>query len=57
MATARNEFTGEKIQTKGATNAFRSGWDTIFGKKEVTAEPVAEVEAETEEVQVETEAK
>jgi hypothetical protein len=54
MATARNEITGEKLQTKGATNAYRSGWDAIFGKKE--AEPVVEVEVETEEVETTTEA-
>ena len=55
MATARNEITGSLIKTKGATDSYRSNWDAIFGKKDV--EPVTEVEAETEEVQAETEAK
>ena len=52
--TARNEITGALIKTKGATDAYRSNWDAIFGKKE--AGPVAEVEVETEEVVAETEA-
>lgn len=31
--TARNDITGDVIATKGSTDAFRSGWDRIFGKK------------------------
>lgn len=54
--TARNDITGALIKTKGATDAYRSNWDAIFGKKEVTPEPAVEVEVETEEVEAETEA-
>ena len=36
---ARNEITGDFIKTKGSNDAFRDGWDRIFGKKEVQ-EPV-----------------
>lgn len=32
MATTNN-ITGDTIQTKGVTDAYRSGWDRIFGKK------------------------
>lgn len=35
--TARNDITGDNIQTKGSNDAYREGWDRIFGKKE---EPV-----------------
>lgn len=31
--TARNDITGDMIQTKGSTDAYRDGWDRIFGKK------------------------
>lgn len=37
--TARNDITGDAIQTKGSNDAYRDGWDRIFGKK---AEPKAE---------------
>jgi len=36
--TARNDITGDAIQTKGSTDAYRDGWDRIFGKKD--EEPV-----------------
>jgi len=29
---ARNEHTGDKIQTKETTKEYRDGWDAIFGK-------------------------
>lgn len=32
--TARNDITGDAIQTKGSSDAYREGWDRIFGKKE-----------------------
>ncbi len=32
--TARNDITGDALRTKGSTDAYRSGWDRIFGKKE-----------------------
>ena len=35
--TSRNDITGDAIQTKGSSDAYREGWDRIFGKKE---EPV-----------------
>ena len=28
--TARNDITGDAIQTKGSTDAYRTGWDRIF---------------------------
>jgi len=31
---ARNEHTGDKIQTKETSEAYRDGWDAIFGKFE-----------------------
>ncbi len=31
--TARNDITGDSIQTKGTSEAYRSGWDRIFGQK------------------------
>ena len=30
---ARNDITGDAIQTKGVTNAFRDNYDEIFRKK------------------------
>lgn len=38
--TARNDITGDAIQTKGSNDAYRDGWDRIFGKKEEPEEPV-----------------
>lgn len=35
MATSRNEFTGAKLQTRPATQAYYSGWDAIFAPKTV----------------------
>jgi hypothetical protein len=29
-----NDVTGDSIQTKQATDKYREGWETIFGKKE-----------------------
>lgn len=37
--TARNEITGDALQTKVGTDSYRSGWDRIFGKK---PEPIAQ---------------
>lgn len=31
--TARNDITGDAIQTKGSNDAYRDAWDRIFGKK------------------------
>jgi len=32
-----NDITGQQMKTKASTDAYRDGWDTIFGKKK---EPV-----------------
>ena len=36
MATAKNDITGEKIQTRPANDLYRENWDKIFGKKKVS---------------------
>lgn len=36
---SRNDITGDSLTTKSATDAFRNGWDRIFGKKEVKQDP------------------
>ena len=33
---ARNDITGDSIQTKGVTDAYRDNYDAIFGKKKKT---------------------
>ena len=33
---ARNDITGDSIQTKGVSNAYRDNYDLIWGKKEMT---------------------
>ena len=33
---ARNDITGDAIQTKGVSNAYRDNYDLIFGKKNMT---------------------
>lgn len=30
---AKNDITGDALVTKTATEAYRDGWDRIFGKK------------------------
>lgn len=30
---ARNDVTGDKIQTREVSDAYRDNWDRIFGKK------------------------
>ncbi len=37
--TAHNDITGDAIQTKTSSDAYRDGWDRIFGKKK-EEEPV-----------------
>lgn len=32
--TARNPITGDKLQTKPTTEAYRDNWDRIFGRRE-----------------------
>jgi bacterioferritin (cytochrome b1) len=33
---AKNDITGDSIQTKGVTNAYRDNYDIIFNKKKKT---------------------
>lgn len=33
MTTAKNDITGDSIATKETTDAYRDGYDRIFGKK------------------------
>lgn len=33
MTTARNDITGDSIQSKPSTDLYRDGWERIFGKK------------------------
>jgi len=30
---AKNDITGDSIQTKSLSDAYRDGWDRIFGEK------------------------
>lgn len=43
-----NDITGNCLVTKPATEAYRSGYDAIFGKKKIEA-PAAPIEATKEE--------
>jgi len=38
--TAHNDITGDALKTKGATDAYRDGWDRIFGKPKPQPAPV-----------------
>ena len=33
MSTAKNDITGDSIATKSSSDAYRDGWERIFGKK------------------------
>ena len=35
-----NDITGDKLQSKTTTDAYRDGWEVIFGKKDKPVEPV-----------------
>lgn len=35
MATARNDITGDSISTRTSSDAFRDGWERIYGKKDI----------------------
>lgn len=35
---ARNDITGDSIQTRGTSQAFRDNYDLIFGKKKKKSE-------------------
>lgn len=41
MAT-RNDITGDELKTGSSTEAYRDGWDRIFGKKPGTLQPLPE---------------
>ncbi len=47
--TTRNDITGDKIQTKPATDAYRKGWDFMEQVK-LAKEVIAEIIAEEKEV-------
>ena len=48
--TTKNDVTGDNLVTKDTTDAYRDGWDRIFGKKETTSEEVVpEVKLEDDE--------
>lgn len=34
MAVTKNDVTGDKIKSKGNSQAYKSGWDAIWGNKE-----------------------
>lgn len=46
--TSRNDITGDSLTSKPSNDAFRDGWDRIFGKKKAEEKPV-EPETKTEE--------
>lgn len=37
--TARNDITGDSIQSKASTDAYADNWDRIFGKKKADEQP------------------
>lgn len=37
---ARNDITGDSIQTKKPSDAYRDGWDRIFGKNKQSEEKI-----------------
>jgi hypothetical protein len=51
---SKNDITGANLQTKAATDNYRSGWDLIYANKKSnedsakaeTEQPVAELETE-----------
>ena len=36
--TAKNDITGDALVSKTPTDAYRDGWDAIFGKKKTPLE-------------------
>lgn len=36
---AKNDITGDSIQTRGISNAYRDNYDLIFGKKKKEVKP------------------
>ena len=49
--TARNDVTGDWIQSKPNSNMFEEGWDRIFGKKKKEELAEYELNKSTGEVQ------
>ena len=46
MKPTRNDITGDFLVTGAASDAYRDGWERIFGKKK-TEEPKPEPEVKT----------
>lgn len=40
--SSRNDITGDKMQTRTSTDAYRAGWDAVFSKKETDDKEVHE---------------
>lgn len=40
MTVARNDVTGDKIQTKGVSDSYRDNYDKIFGNKKAQTRPL-----------------
>lgn len=40
---AKNDITGDSIQTRGISEAYRNNYDLIFGKKKPKSEPEQEL--------------
>jgi len=38
MSTARNDITGDSIQSKPSSDLYRDNWERIFGKKDESQE-------------------
>lgn len=45
---AKNDITGDSIQTKGVSASYRDNYDLIFGKKKMTETPTDKTEVKTE---------
>jgi hypothetical protein len=54
MNPTRNPVTGDFMITGHATDAYKDGWERIFGNKGIKADPVPEQEIvkETKEIEV-----
>lgn len=46
---AVNDITGDSIQTRGVSEAYRSNYDLIFGKKKKKVDTTDQTEITTEE--------
>ena len=44
---SKNDITGANLQTKAATENYRSGWDLIYAKKQAESESESGLNAET----------